>query len=257
MFRFCWWVAAAALAAVTPAAAQTAAYDNTTNSLSGGVKTNATTIQGSNTITSLLVDDITFAPGSAGQTVTAITVTVDNPNGSTVTARPFLRFWNADGAGGGPGTYFSPGGTPLDVNFGPTQLSQMVAPNYLGIVLEAKSFQIPASEKLWVGIGFDDANGTTGATPAQLRNLGFSLFDPPTIGSSADIMYLTNTSGSFLGVDNPAVTPLNFNGDPVLNAGFRFGVNPVPEPTGMLAVGLVAVVGYAARRCKPTGRTPV
>ena len=123
---------------------------------------------------------------------------------AAVTARPFLRFWNADGAGGGPGTYFSPGGAPLDVTFGPTQLSPL-GPNYLGVTLGAKSFQIPASEKLWVGIGFDDANGATGATPAQLRNLGFSLFDPPTVGSSADAMLLTNTPGSFLGVNDPAV----------------------------------------------------
>jgi hypothetical protein len=257
MFRFRWLAAAAALAAATPAAAQTAAYDNVTNSLSSWVITNGATTQGSNAISSLLIDDITFAPGSAGQTVTAITVTAANQNATAVTARPFLRFWNADGAGGGPGTYFSPGGTPLDVTFGPTQLTQGGVTNYVGTVLGAKSFQIPASEKLWVGIGFDNVNGTTGATSAQLKNLGYSLFDPPTVGSSADIMYLTNTSGSFLGVDNPAVTPLNFHGNPVLNAGFRFGVAPVPEPTGVLAVGLTAVVGYMARRRRSIRRTPV
>ena len=150
------------------------------------------------------MDDITFAPGSAGRTVTAVTVTAANQNGSAVTARPFLRFWNADGAGGGPGTYFSPGGTPLDVTFGPTQLSPLMF-NSLGTA-RGRSFQIPASEKLWVGIGFDDADGTTGATRAQLRNLGFSLFDPPTVGSSADGMFLTNASGSFLGANDPAVT---------------------------------------------------
>jgi hypothetical protein len=255
MVRFCWLAAAAALAAATPAAAQTAAYENITDPTSWTLPTNAATTQGTNTITSLLVDDITFAPGSAGRTVTVLTVAAANQNGSTVTARPFLRFWNADGVGGGPGTYFSPAGTPLDVTFGPTQLSPL-GPNYLGVTLGAESFQIPASEKLWVGIGFDDANGTTGATPAQMRNLGFSLFDPPTVGSSADAMLLTNTPGSFLGVNDPAVVRLNFNGDPVLNAGFRFGVSPVPEPAGVLAVGLAATAGYAARRRKSIRPSP-
>ena len=51
------------------------------------------------------------------------------------------------------------------------------------------------------------------------------------------------------------MTGLNFNGDPVLNAGFRFGVSPVPEPAGVLAVGLAAVAGYAAqRRSRPVPR---
>jgi hypothetical protein len=175
MLRSSWLAAAAALAVATPAAAQTVAYDNTGHFQGFNLISNFAATQGSNTVTAVLTDDITFAPGSAGQTVTAVTVAAANQNGTAVTVRPFLRFWHADGAGGGPGTYFSPGGTPLDVDFGPTTLG--TSTNLLRVELGAKSFPIPAAEKLWVGLGFDDANGTTGATFNQMHNLGYNLYD--------------------------------------------------------------------------------
>ncbi len=255
MPRFCWLAAAAALAAATPAAAQPVAYDNTSHFQGFNLISSPAQTQGSNTITAVLADDITFAPGSAGQTVTAITVGAANQNGTAVTVRPFLRFWNADGTGGGPGTYFSPGGVPLDVDLGPTTLG--TSTNLLRVELGAHSFQIPASEKLWVGLGFDDANGTTGASPSQMNNLGYNLYDPPAVGSSADTMFITSGQGSWLGIDNPPGSFFDLGQNLVANAGYKFEV--VPEPTGMLAVGLIATtaVGYATRRLRPIGRTPV
>jgi hypothetical protein len=255
MFRPSWLAAAAALAIATPAAAQTAAYDNTVNRQGWNAISNAAQTQGSNTVTAVLIDDITFAPGSAGQTVTAVTVGAANVSGVAFTVRPYLRFWNADGSGGGPGTYFSPGGTPLDVDFGPTLLASSPQDNLLRIELGANSFPVPASEKLWVGLGFDDANGTTGANEFWMRNLGYHLYDPPTVGSSADVMAIT-PFGSFLGVDNPPVTMFDLGNNIVANAGYKFEVSPVPEPAGVLAVGLAALAGYAARRRASIRRTP-
>jgi hypothetical protein len=255
MFRPSWSAAAAALAIATPAAAQTVAYDNTVNRQGWNFISNAALTQGSNTVTAVLIDDITFTPGSAGQTVTAVTVGAANVSGVAFTARPYLRFWHADGAGGGPGTYFAPGGTPLDVDFGPTLLSSTPNDNLLRTELGANSFPIPASEKLWVGLGFDDANGTTGADVFWMRSLGYNLYDPPAVGSSADVMALT-PFGSFLGVDNPPVTMLpGNNGPPISNAAYRFEVSPVPEPAGVLAVGLAATVWYGVRRRRSIGRT--
>jgi hypothetical protein len=256
MFRPSWLAAAAALATATPAAAQTVAYDNTGTFQGFNVISNAAQTQGSNTITAVLADDITFVPGSAGQTVTAVTVAAASHNGTAVTVRPFLRFWNADGTGGGPGTYFSPGGTPLDIDLGPTTLAASGTPNLLRIELGANSFPIPAAEKLWVGIGFDDANGTTGATFNQMHNLGYNLYDPPAVGSSADIMFVTGGFGSWLGFNNPPGSMFDLGDNIVANAGYKFEVSPVPEPTGVLAVGLAATVGYGACRRGSIRRTP-
>jgi hypothetical protein len=142
------------------------------------------------------------------------------------------------------------------VDFGPTLLSPTPNDNLLRIELGAKSFPIPASEKLWVGLGFDNANGTTGADEFQMRNLGYNLYDPPTVGSSGDVMAIT-PFGSFLGFDNPPVTMLpGNNGPPILNAAYRFEVSPVPEPAGVLAVGLAATVGYGACRRGSIRRAP-
>jgi hypothetical protein len=253
MSRFC-WLAAALAAAATPCAAQPVAYDNTAHFQGFNLISNPAATQGSNIITGVLADDITFAPGSAGQTVTAITVGAGNQNGTAVTVRPFLRFWLPDGANGGPGTYFSPNGTPLDLDLGPRTLGTTT--NLLRIDLGANSFQIPASEKLWVGLGFDNANGTTGATLGQMNNLGYNLYNPPTVGSSADTMFLTGGQGSWLGINNPPGSTFGPGGNPVYNAGYKFEV--VPEPTGALVVGLAATatVGYAARLRRPTRRTP-
>lgn len=255
MFRPPWLVAAVALAIATPAAAQTTAYDNTGTFQGFNVVSSPAATQGSNTITGVLADDITFAPGSAGRTVTAVTVAAANQNGTAVTVRPFLRFWNADGAGGGPGTYFSPGGTPLDVDLGPTTLG--TSTNLLRIELGAKSFPIPAAGKLWVGLGFDNANGTTGASPNQMSNLGYNLYDPPTVGSSADTMFITSVQGSWLGFNNPPGSMFDLGDNIVANAGYKFEVSPVPEPVGMMVVGLAVAARYGPRRCGSIRRTPV
>jgi hypothetical protein len=255
MLRFCCLAAAMVLTAAAPASAQTAAYDNTGQFQGFNLISNFAATKGSNTVTGILVDDITFAPGSAGLTVTAVTVAAANQNATAVTVRPFLRFWLADGTNGGPGTYFSPGGTPLDVNFGPITLG--TSTNLLRIELGANSFQIPAAGKLWVGLGFDDANGTTGATFNQMHNLGYNLYNPPAVGSSADTMFITGGGGeTLLGFNNPPGNTVGPGGNPVYNAGYKFEVNPVPEPVGGLTAGLAAAAGYAIRRRRPIRRTP-
>ncbi len=254
MSRTAWLVGVAALAFGGPVAAQTSAYDNTGHYQGWNLISSGTSTQGSNTVTGILVDDITFAPGSAGQTVTAITVGAANQNGGPITVRPFLRFWLPDGANGGPGTYLSPGGVPLDVNYGPTTLGTTT--NLLRIELGSNSFQIPAAEKLWVGLGFDNANGTTGADSFQMNNLGYNLYDPPAVGSSTDTAFITGGGGqTLLGFNNPPGSMVHGpgNGNPVYDAGYRFEVSPVPEPAGVLAVGLAATAGTAARLRRRAG----
>jgi hypothetical protein len=86
-----------------------------------------------------------------------------------------------------------------------------------------------------MGLTFDNNSGATGATATQLNNLGMGLFDPPTIGTSADAMFQTTAAGDFA-VNNPAGSLFNFNGNPPANA--FFGMSVVPEPATMTLAGL-------------------
>jgi hypothetical protein len=90
----------------------------------------------------------------------------------------------------------------------------------------------------WAGVTFDGNNGTTGATLANLNNLGPGIFDPPTLGSSQDQFFATNSAGSFL-ANNPAGSFFNFGGSPVANFGWAFSGTPpaapgAPEPPSLL-----------------------
>ena len=205
------------------AAADPAFYSNTTNFegtgySNGGAVTNAA----GNTQTSLAADDITLA-GSQSVNVTGFAFSVVNFNAAAVSARPRLRFYLGDGAGSGPGTYLGglnfnaisfPAGTVNTFNYNPG----------------ATLFTLPASTLLWVGETFDNNTGATGATAAQLNNLGEGLYNPPTVGSSQDVFFQSTGAGAFT-ASNPAGSFLFFGGNPVANFGFAInGTANVPEP---------------------------
>lgn len=104
MKRFA-WIGLIVLAA-TPTAQAQLIYDNTITG-TGAFLNGGTANQAGNLITRLVMDDLTFQAGSAGLTVNSISFAVQNSNAVAVSARPRMRFWNADGVGGGPGTYFA------------------------------------------------------------------------------------------------------------------------------------------------------
>src|SRR5262249_44222196 len=95
------------------------AYSNVTTFSGQSVLNGGATNQAGNTITNMVMDDLTFDPSDAGLTVSNIVFSVRNNDAAAVTARPRLRFWLPDGAGGGPGTYFAPGGTAQGYTFNP------------------------------------------------------------------------------------------------------------------------------------------
>jgi hypothetical protein len=203
------------------------AYSNVTNFLGAAFAHGGTANQSGNLITRMACDDINPVGGYGGQQVQIVTFSVFNGNSSAVSARARIRFYLADGTGGGPGTYVI-GYTfnPFSFNSGVTLLSGNLGTN--------SSFFLP-SGKFWAGITFDNNNGGTGATQAQLDNFGQGLFNPPTVGTSADTAFITNAAGSFVG-NNPAGQTFNFGGNPVANFGWEF--QAVPEPASMVALGL-------------------
>jgi hypothetical protein len=192
-------------------------YSNVGTFLGAGVANGGAVLQGTNTITRLTADDLT--PTGGGLDVIEFKFSVVNFNQSTVTFRPRIRFWFADGAGGAPGTYYN---VPVTVgfSFNPITMNPLTA-NVVTATLGAGVMTMPTST-FWAGITFDNNSGTTGATAAQLNNLGQGLFGPPTAGSSADLYFATTAAGSFFPTNNPAGATGNLGGTPAANFGWEF-----------------------------------
>jgi hypothetical protein len=208
-------------------------YSNITNFLGSAVTQGPSANQAGNQITRLLADDITPTGIHAGQQVSTVTFSVVNLNPVQVSARPRIRFWFADGAAGAPGTYYN---VPAAVGF--TFNAFTMPPNSVTLLtgtLGAGTFTMPGGT-FWAGMTFDNNTGATGATAAQMDNLGQGFFDPPTVGASADVMFLTQGAGSFFPTANPAGALLNLGGDPVANLAWEFTVE-VAVPTQATTLG--------------------
>jgi len=201
-------------------------YDNTVTFSGSFFLNGGAALQAGNTITRMVLDDITPASGYAGAPISNIYFSVWNNNATTVSARPRLRLYNGDGAGGGPGTLIS------GFSFNPIAF----ATGGSGFFFNPSGVNVPAGT-FWMGLTFDNNTGGTGATAAQLNNLGMALDNPPAIGTSADQAFETTAAGSFL-VNNPAGATFNFSGNPPANFYFAVSVQAIPEPTTAALLGL-------------------
>ena len=221
-------LAALALTTARPAAAQTVVYDNTeTAPVNYYVLFNGPVTYGSNTQANMDADHLALAPGSAGRSITTFVFEAYNPDVASTTARASVFFWADDGPGGNPGTYLT--GLVLPVT---TFTGMSVTP----LTSVITGLTVPADGSLWAGIVYDDNNGTTGATPTQIGDLGGTVYDPPTVGSSgpgADFAY----NQYYAGVNNPAIIPFDFGGQPPVNYGWRLTA-AVPEPSTVASLGV-------------------
>jgi len=194
------------------------------------------TVVGTDTITTLVADDITPISGYAGMAINNIYFSVANGNATAVSARPLLRIYDATGTGGGPGNIIAA------FNFNPISFA---ANNVSGFFFHP-TLNVP-SGTFWMGMTFDNNSGATAATAAQLNNLGMGLFSPPTIGTSADTMFQTTAAGDFA-VNNPAGSLFNFGGTPPANAYFGLSVVPEPSTTALAGLGLSALFVFRRRK---------
>lgn len=227
--------ALAALGLASASYAQTlVGYSNVTTFSGSGFPNGGATNQAGNTITRLVADDIQTIAAAFGRTTTQFTFSIANFNSVAVTARPRVRFYDNNGTGGGPGTILA------GFSFNPISFAVGVQ-NFNA----AAAFTIPLDGSFWAGITFDDNTGATGITPAQLDLLGQGIWNAPTIGSSADTIFITTAAGSFL-ANNPAGGQNNFGGAPVANFGWAFVVS-VPEPStyALFALGGICCLGAA------------
>lgn len=221
-----------------------ASYSNRDTYTGSAFANGGAELQAGNTITRMVMDDLSFGlPYLAGQNITSFTFSVANLNTVAVSARPRIRFWVGDAAGGAPGTYYSSpaavGYTFNAISFGANSVGLFTATIGPGFLQPA------AGQVLWAGITFDNNTGATGATAAQLNNLGQGIFGPPVVGSSADAMFVTTAAGAFFPTNNPAGAITNFGGNPVANFGWEFNV---PTPGSLALLGMGGLLGARRRR---------
>jgi hypothetical protein len=235
-----------------------AVYSNVDNGLLATYSPAGATLQGTNTITRLVADDLTTSvdPG-AGREIYAFEFTVVNTSTTApVTYRPRLRFWFPNSSTGAPGAYFNQGldlvsgleNLAVGYTFNPLTLAPNTFTTYYADFTPDYAFGLDQGETLWMGMSFDNNNGGTGATAAQLNALALGVFDPPDVGSSDDtIAFQTTNAGSFFNTANPAGGLFGFSNGPT-NFGFSLIAYPVPEPTTLAALGVAGLAALRRRR---------
>jgi hypothetical protein len=232
----------AALVCVS-AQAQTNFYNNITGFSGSAYAQGGAASNGSFFVTRTVADDLTFAPGSAGASITGFQFSVANFNTSAASVRPNIVFYSDNGAGGGPGTVLAAiAFNAVNVGAGSVSLFTFNPATTL--------FTVPTNGRIWAGIFFDNGGSST-ATSAQMNNFGQGLFNPPTVGSSTDIFFQSSATGNTS--SNPAGGFSNFGGNPPANFGWRlFGNAAVAAPeTGstalLLLLGCVGVMAAHRR----------
>ena len=185
-------------------------------------------------ITRMVMDDVTFTTDPAVGGVTVMRFSVANLNAGTISVRPRVRFWNADGAPlgaglpNGPGTYYAPGGVAQGFTFNAIAFGAGVTTVTSAPLATPMPIPAGTTTTLWAGITFDNNAGATGATDADLSNFGQGMFTPVDLGSSTNTLFETTAAGSFFNTNNPPGAALNFGGSPVANQGWELVVTTLP-----------------------------
>lgn len=216
---------------------------NPTQAVSAFLFGDPTDVSG-DTMTNILVNELTLAPGSAGDQITSLSFLLDSDNAQVTDTRLLMYVWAPDGTSGNPGTLLGqfiiapssidgPGGTMLAYNV-------------------TTPLIVPASGVIWVGAALDNDNGASSVTNAQLDNMGGQTFDPPTFGTAPLNAYYISPGTS---LTDPSLNDLVAGGQG--DFGWTITGAPVstPEPgtLGMMLLGVPVAVLVSRRRNASNG----
>lgn len=185
------------------------AYDNTTNS-TGFYYTGGSANR-------YPADDLHMTQGGL---VNGFEFIYYDPAGGTAVSFVPVGFWANDPADGTFG--------PLLQSFNVTGLPGDGA-WIISVDLTGSGLEFTAPKDIWMGLDFKRSD-----SPGQA---GWSIYDPPTIGSSHDLFLDVNTLGLYY-----------FGGNPVANFGAKIYMVPEPGTIAALGVGLVGLLGLRRRK---------
>ncbi|HRF59373.1 MAG TPA: hypothetical protein PLH94_05595 [Fimbriimonadaceae bacterium] len=211
----------------------TMAYDNIQGSAYSGFVLSNTGAAG--TITRMVGDDVKTRIYAWGKDVNRFWFSVSNLDTVAFTAPPRVRFYRNNGAGGGPGTYI------IGYSFNPINFNPGTVNTFFTDITTAGQFVLPADGNMWACMTFDNASGST-ATLANLDQLGQALFNPPALGSSQNLGWISTAAGSFVQNDPPGATFTFSTPPPVMNVywGFQTTLDPVTATGQILFNNYVA-----------------
>ena len=115
---------------------------------------------------------ITAGAGTVGDGVTSISFVAANLNSTAVTTGVTLLAYSADGIGGGPGTLLG--------EFQTQTLTLSASSVGLETYTSATPLFTVPSGLFWLGISYNNEDGTLPVTAAQLDNLWLGIYNPPT-----------------------------------------------------------------------------
>lgn len=162
-----------------------------TSAVSGGVR-----------YTRLICDDLTFDQGTGGTTgnIDSLSFSFGDLNSSgTHVASPGILFYAADGATGTPQ---SPGTFLAGYQFDPLSFDGgyvYTIDAELGTPLNLTS----GTRTIWACVQASNAGGSS-ITQTQLQSMAIGYFDPPDLGSSTNLRFITTNGGDFTGTNSPA-----------------------------------------------------
>lgn len=196
-------------------------YSNVGQFLGQAFANGSSAPDGANTITKMVADDLTpgYPCAEVGNGLFFFRFSVANLDAGNVTARVRVRFYQD--AAGAPGALF------LALKFPPVTIT----PGVDVFTCPIDGPDMPDGH-YWAGIVFDNNDGASGATAAQLDRLGQGVFGPVDIGSSEDRVFVSTNAGPNL-EDAPAGVVLNspLGGTPPANLGWEIITNCGGLPT--------------------------
>jgi|GEM_PF-3051806 len=195
-----------------------AVYSNITNFTGSGGSMGISAAVATVRMTALVADRISMT-GVAPYPITQFKFSAGNLNAGSVDASVRVRFYQNSGTNK-PGTYIGGYDFTNFVFAGSSVYTFTFAP---------ASLIIPSND-IWIGISFSEGTYTTRPTLTQLANMGFGLYNPVDVGSSADELFETTSAGVFAG-NNPTGTVYSspYLGSPIANIGWEMSIAaPLP-----------------------------